>query len=202
MSTIDTTWDQIGEKVLNNIKVHLLRHYPSEILRHYNPKIDSVVKRYSRYLPSYVAESELDDLKTIAQLEILETLKVWNPSKSEEIWPLAYVRITGAMKDHIRYITKSDPSRFYEWVSDAAYVYLTVNKRADFEHQIENGLHLKQAMEVLDLREKKIVNAYIRDDLTFQTIGQKLNISESQISRIYKSAILKIKKELKKMQDN
>ncbi len=81
-------------------------------------------------------------------------------------------------------------------------MYTTINKRADFEHQIENGVQLKQAMEVLSPREKLIVNAHIKEDLTFQQIGLRLTISESQISRIYKVAIQKIKKQLEKFSEN
>lgn len=195
---LEQIWDTIGEKVLNNVKVYLLTHYVSDILHHYNRRIDIVVNKYARYLPSYVAESEIDDLRTIAKLEFLETLKVWDPVRYEDAWPLAQTRIVGAMKDHIRYITKSDPSRFYEWVSDAAHMYLTINDRADFAHEIETGVELTRAMKCLSYRERKIVIAHTKHDLTFRQIGEKLGVSESQISRIYKKAIQKVKKELEK----
>ena len=155
-----------------------------------------MIHRYAKVLPKYVAESELDDLRTVAQLELIESLKVWDPDKSDEIWPLAQTRIIGAMKDHIRYITKTDPSRFYDWITDAAYVFMVINNRADFEHQIETGVQLNQAMKALSYREKTIVISHTKDDQTFKTIGDRLGISESQISRIYKKAIEKIKKEL------
>ncbi len=198
---VNELWSQIGTKVLNNIKVHLLSNYVSEIIRFYNPKIDYVVRRYGHYLPSFVASSEIDDLKTIAKLEFLESLKVWDPDKGQDIWPLAQARIIGAMKDHIRYITKSDPSRFYDWITDAAHVYMLANDRADFEHQIETGVELSQAMKAISYRERKIVIYHTRDDMTFKQIGQKLGVSESQISRIYKNAIARLKKEIKKQAD-
>ena len=166
----------------------------SDILRFYTVKVDYVVSKYAKYLPNYVVESEIDDLKTVAKLELLETLKVWDPGKGEDIWPLAQQRIIGAMKDHIRYITKSDPSRFYEWVSDAAYFYMAVKDRADFATEIENGMELNEALKVLDYRERKIIIMYTKKDMTFKEIGIKLDVSESQISRIYKRAIEKLKK--------
>ena len=72
------------------------------------------------------------------------------------------------------------------------------NKRADFEKNIENGMQLNQAMKVLAFREKKIVVYHSKEDLTFKQIGEKLGVSESQISRIYKKALEKLKKELSK----
>ncbi len=99
---VEAIWTSVGTQVVTYLKVCLLKKYPAKILHYFNPKIDRVVRQYTRYLPSYVAESEIDDLKTIAQLEFLETLKVWNPTISKDIWPLAHARVTGAMKDHIR----------------------------------------------------------------------------------------------------
>jgi RNA polymerase sigma factor (sigma-70 family) len=196
MSTLEKLWDKISDRVYNNIKVYLLKVHVPEIIRFFGPKIDIIVKKYARYLPNYVVNSEIDDLRTIAQLEFLETVKVWSPDKNSNIWPLAQQRITGAMKDHIRYVTKSDPSRLYDWVADAAHMYKTVNDRADFVKQIDTGDELGRAMKVLTERERKIVIAHTHADQTFKVIGTRIGVSESQVSRIYKKALEKLKKEL------
>ncbi len=199
-ATSTSLWETICEPVLNNVKVFLLEHYVEDILYHYSAKLDYLVKRYTRSLPPFVADSEGDDLSTLASLEFLETIKVWNPNKYPDIWPLAQARIIGAMKDHIRYLSKGDPSRFYDWITDAAYVYMATNDRADFENKVETGVQLSQAMKALSSREKQVVVTHAKDDLTFKKIGNGLNISESQISRIYKKAIEKIKKSMDKPQ--
>jgi RNA polymerase sigma factor (sigma-70 family) len=199
MATVKSTWFDIRENVLNNLKVHLLQRYVADIIHLFSPKINMIVNKYSRHLPSYVASSEVDDLSTIAQLEFLETVKVWIPEHDKKnIWPLAQMRIVGAMKDHVRFITKTDPSRLYDWVADAAYMVMTVNKRADFTDKIETGDELSRAMDILNDRERRIVVMHTKNDLTFKTIGLQLGVSESQISRIYKAAIAKLKKELQK----
>ena len=97
------------------------------------------------------------------------------------------------MKDHIRYISKSDPTRFYDWITDAANLYLAVNEDNSHESQIENSSELERALKVLNEKEKKIVKLYVNDDLTFSEISKKIQLSESQISRIYKQALKKIK---------
>lgn len=197
IQTANEIWVQIQEKVLNNIKFHILKSYPAEILHSFNGKIDSIVKQYIRYLPPHVALNEIYDLKTIAQLEFIEALKVWNPSQSSDIWPLAYAKINGAMKDHIRYLTKSDPSSLYDWVTDAAHFYLNLNENnKNSEDTLEPSFQLQEILEVLAEREKKIVIEHIYHDLTFKEISKKVNVSESQISRIYKKALEKIRKEI------
>lgn len=200
--SVTEIWETIQIPVLSWLKVFLLRKFPADILHFYNYKIEALVRFYSRHLPSYVADNEIDDLKTVAQLEFLESLKAWDPVKYPDVWPLAYSRLLGAMKDHIRYITRSNPSLYYEWISDAAYLYLSVNQRADFETKVETGIELNQAMESLQLREKRVIIWHTRDDMTFAEIGLKLGVSESQISRIYKGAIEKIRRQIKKMDRN
>ena len=53
-------------------------------------------------------------------------------------------------------------------------------------------------MEVLSIRDRKIVVAHSKDDLTFKDIANEFGISESQVSRVYKKAIQKIKREIHK----
>lgn len=191
-------WDEIGKNVLNHVKVHLLTFYVSDIILFFRPQIENVVRKYSRHLPTHVVDSEIDDLRTVAQLEFLETIKIWDPEINENIWALAYQRIVGAMKDHIRYVTRSDPARIYDWMAEAAEMYITVEERSDFVHKFDNGDQLNRAMGALSDREKHIVLQHTRADQTFKVIGDQMGISESQISRIYKKAIERLKKELER----
>ncbi len=193
---IDQLWPTISQPILNRVKLYFLKQHVDAMLYYYGQKIAYVAKRYARSLPGFVAESEMDDLMTIAQLEFIETIKAWDPNRSDDIWPLAYTRIVGAMKDHIRYVTKSDPSRVYDWITDAAYTYMAVQSRADFRQTIETGIELNNAMACLSDREKRIVVSHIKNDLTFKQIGEEWEVSESQISRIYKQALAKIKKRI------
>jgi len=198
MSDVQLIWSQIEDIVINNIKFQLLRSFPAQILHHFNPRISAIVKQYARYLPQHVAENELGDLKTIAQLEFFETLKVWNPNKNSDIWPLAYARMTGAMKDHIRYITKSDISNLYDWVTDAAYFYMSLNNDTNSETELDDSLQLREVLDILSEKEKQVVIDHVFRDQTFHQIADAINISESQISRIYKKAIEKVKKHITK----
>ena len=195
---VQKIWDDISQKVANNLKVFLLQDHIRDVLKSHEKKISAITFKYICQLPKHVAESESDDLAVLAQLEFLETLKAWDPSKYPDMWPLARTRILGAMKDHMRYITRSDPSRFYEWMNDAAHMYEVVNGRADFHVQIESGHDLNAAMDVLTYREQKVVIAHNMEDLTFREIGNAVGVSESQASRIYKKALEKMRSVLEK----
>jgi RNA polymerase sigma factor (sigma-70 family) len=194
---IDKLWARIELPILNFIKVYYLDRYIETLLLSYEQQVKFLIGKYKRHLPQHVSAIEGDDLTTIAQLELIETFKAWHPEKNIDIWPLAYTRINGAMKDHIRYISKSDPTRFYDWINNAANVYLAINENPSYEMEIETSVELERALKKLTDKEKKVVILYVTKDLTFNQISKKINISESQVSRIYKKAIQKIKSILK-----
>jgi RNA polymerase sigma factor (sigma-70 family) len=200
MSSLDDLWERIAKPIYNNLKVFLLKEHVEDMLFFFRDRVEIIVKKYARYLPNYVVDSEIDDLRTVAQLEFLETVKVWDPDQNQNIWPLAQQRMMGAMKDHIRYVTRSDPSTSYDWVADAGHLYLSVSDRADFVKKFESGDEMSRAMTALSERERKIVIAHTRHDLTFKTIGERIGVSESQVSRIYKKAIETLKTVINKPQ--
>ena len=190
----EAVWKLIETPVLNQIKVTFLTTSIDLFLMNYEKQLQFLVNKYKRHLPQHISITEGDEsLQTIAQLELIETFKAWNPAKNPDIWPLAYTRINGAMKDHMRYISKADPTRFYDWVVDAANLYLAVNDDNSHESNIETSNDLERALKELSPKEQKIVTLYINEDLTFSEISKKIKLSESQISRIYKQATKKIK---------
>lgn len=194
LETLDSLWAHISLPVYNHLKIYLLEKHVELLIESFSSRLSIEVNRYLRKLPSHVAESERDDLLTIAQLEFIETFKSWDCRHFDEVWPLARRRILGAMKDHARFLTRSDPSRLFDWVSDAAYMYQLVEESSSFSQKIDNEMQLKSLMDELSLREKRVVISYTKDGLTFKDIGISLGVSESQISRIYKQAIMKMRK--------
>ena len=195
---IEVVWRKIEKAVMLDIKKHLSKNYSSSILKKFAPKIRGLVLKYLASLPSHVKQAEGDDLGNVAQIEFFETIKQWDPKQNSSIWPLAYSRITGAMRDHIRYLTKADPSRLYDWIAQAANLYEVVNKHAaSFETKVEDGVTLNRAMECLSEKEKKVVFGRYKDDKTFMEIGEDIGVSESQATRIYKTSIKKLKRAVK-----
>ena len=191
---IDQVWANIGLKVVNVVKIYLLEKHVKDIILFFGIRLVRIVKSYSRTLPIHVIESELDDLKVVSQLELLETLKAWDPINNEDIWPLAYSRITGAMRDHIRHLSRSDPTRVYDWIVDSANDYISSQTKFDYVKKVETGDQIDRALAVLNDREKVVVISHTKSDYTFKVIGQQIGLSESQVSRIYKKAIEKMRK--------
>lgn len=187
-------WKKIKKAVDKDIKKHLTNKYSDQILRKYDSKINYLINKYFASLPSHVVTTEGDDIANIARIEFFETLKVWDPERNEDVWPLAYSRISGAMRDQIRYITKASPTRLYNWVTDASSLYLAVEHDNSFETKIESGVVLNEAMKNLDRKEKFIVISRFKHDKTFKEIGEMIGISESQTTRIYKQVIQKLRK--------
>ena len=174
---------------------YLICFFSDLIFKSFEKKITGLVRNYSRKLPGFIKDSEFDDLYSIAQMEFVQTIRAWDPSYNPMVWPFAYSRINGAMRDYIRYLTKADPSRVYNWINDAAHLFISVNKnKEEFAGSIENGVTLQQAMEQINPIERKVVTMKSMNDLTLSEIGKQINLSESQVSRIYSGAITKLRK--------
>lgn len=193
---IDKLWKKIGLKIINNIKILLLERHMELVFKFFANRLMMATRRYFKNLPLHVIQSEEEDMKTIAQLELIEAIKVWDPISNNEVWPLAQAKIVGAMKDHIRHLTKSDPTRVYEWVTNEAQNYLSTKKQYDHTKEFDLKDQIQDAMKKLSDRDRYIVYAHIKLDLTFKSIGKKIDLSESQVSRVYKKSMITLKKEI------
>lgn len=194
--TIDKLWKKFGLKIINNMKILLLERHMEMVLKFFEQRLMMATRRYFKNLPLHVIQSEEEDMKTIAQLELIESIKIWDPISNNEVWPLAQTKIVGAMKDHIRHLTKSDPTRVYEWVTNEAQNYLSTKKEYDHTKEFDLKDQIQDAMKKLSERDRYIVYAHIKLDLTFKSIGKKIDLSESQVSRVYKKSMITLKKEI------
>jgi len=199
MSTLRQIWNDISAVIINKMKIHIIEHHFEDIMSFFSQKLRMVVGRYCNSLPRHIIDSENEDLAAVSQLELIETIKNWDPLSNEEIWPFAQTRIMGAMRDHIRFMTKSNPSTVYQWVVDQAQSYISMHaeKEDPVKKQLQEDLGI--AMKTLTEREAYIVKAHTKADLTFKSIGEKIQLSESQVSRVYKKAIEKLREEIKKL---
>ena len=187
-------WEKAKKIAGQDIKRHLTTTYSDEILTKYSTKINSLVTCYFSSLPPHVVNTEGDDLANVARIEFFETIKAWDPDRNQDVWPLAFSRITGAMRDQIRYITKASPARLYNWITDAAYVYMSIEEENSFESKVEASVVIDEAMNKLERKERFIVVSRFKHDKTFKEIGDLIGLSESQTTRVYKTAMDLLKK--------
>ena len=192
MSTHDEYWEKNSVAIANYLKLAILKRHHKVVLTTFKTRMNRILYAYLNHLPRHVRESEKEDLQTIVLIELFETIKIWDPERHSSVWPLAYQRINGAMRDHIRFVTRSDPTRFYEWVNTAANMYIVIQENNTFESDMDSAHDLQSVLQLLDARDQEIVVSHALHDQTFKQISKKIQLSESQVSRIYNKSIKKI----------
>lgn len=186
---------EIEDRIVNVIRNRFLK-YTDEVVEKYKRQIDGAVRWYVSSLPSHIRKSEADDLNSEAKIAFVDALKSWDPRKGE-LWPYVSIRLKGAMQDYLRKKKMDQVSGMYEWINSAAYVYLAFNKEAVVSDNVDDILHIEVAMKNLDDREKLIVEQHYKRDRTFKNIGEEIDLSESQVSRICKEATRKMRAAMK-----
>lgn len=180
------------DRIVVLLRKHFLK-YSDEVLEKYKSQIDSTVKWYINNLPSNVAQRESEDLISEAKMAFVDALKSWDPRKGD-LWPYVSIRLKGSMQDYLRKRGTDPVTGIYEWVTQAANVYLAFNKEVAVTETTELATQIDSAMKDLDENERKVIIGYYQDDKTFKEIGVDINLSESQVSRICKTATQKLKK--------
>jgi len=182
------------DRIVSVLRRHFLK-YSDEVVEKYKNQIDSTVKWYIHNLPHNVAKNESDDLISEAKLAFIDALKTWDPRKGE-LWPYVSIRLKGAMQDYLRKRGTDPVTGIYEWVTQAANVYLAFNKEMAHHETTEEAAQIDSALKDLGENERAVIVGYYQHDKTFKEIGVEISLSESQVSRICKTATQKLKKML------
>ena len=182
------------DKIVLILRKHFLK-YSDEVVEKYKSQIDATVKWYINNLPTNLAKSEAEDLVSEAKMAFVDALKSWDPRKGE-LWSFVSIRLKGAMQDYLRKRGSDPVTGIYEWVMQASNVYLAFNKEIIHNESTEFSTQIDSALEHLGENEKKVIIGYYQDDRTFKEIGVDISLSESQVSRICKTATHKLKKML------
>ena len=189
--------DEIEDKIVSIMRSHFLK-FTDEVLEKYKEQIDSAVRWYVNSLPRHIARFEADDLAAEARIAFVDALKNWDPRRGE-LWPYVSARLKGSMQDYLRKRGQDPVAGIYDFITSAANVYMAFNPR-EIAHEKSDELmnvDLDSIMKDLEPNEQKIIKGYYADDKTFKEIGDEIGLSESQVSRICKTATLKVKKLLR-----
>jgi RNA polymerase sigma factor (sigma-70 family) len=186
----------IEDRIVRAIRRHFLR-YSEEVVEKYKNQIASAVRWYISTLPSHVQKSEGDDLESEAKIAFIDSLKNWDP-RMGELWTYASIRVKGAMQDYLRKRGNDPVAGMFDYITQTAHVYLAFNKEHVQDHSdLEETIQVDKAMEGLNENEKVVIKEYFTADKTFKEIGKVINLSESQVSRICKTATTKIRDAMK-----
>jgi len=193
---ITTSKKEIEDKIIDIMREHFLK-YSDEVLDKYKDQITKTAKWYIGGLPRHVAKAEADDLLSEAKIAFIDTLKTWDPRKGP-LWSYVSVRLKGAMQDYLRKRGADPVTGMYEFITSAANIYMAFNREAIVHEESDASITVESAMKSLSEPEKTVIKGYYNQDKTFKEIGKEINLSESQVSRIAKTATEKLKKALNK----
>jgi len=193
---IATSKKEIEDKIISIMREHFLK-YSDEVLDKYKDQITKTTKWYIGGLPRHVAKAEAEDLLSEAKIAFIDTLKTWDPRKGA-LWPYVSVRLKGAMQDYLRKRGADPVTGMYEFITSAANIYMAFNREAIVHEESDASITVESAMKNLTEPEKSVLKGYYNQDKTFKEIGKEINLSESQVSRIAKTATEKLKKALNK----
>lgn len=187
--------EDIENRIVSIMREHFLT-LSDEVLEKYKDQITKTVRWYIGSLPRHVAKNESDDLLSEAKIAFIETLKTWDPRKGA-LWAYVSVRLKGAMQDYLRKRGSDPVTGIYEFITSAANIYMAFNRESIVQEESDASITVESAMKELSESERKVIKSYYSEDKTFKEIGKDVNLSESQVSRIAKTATEKLKKVLK-----
>jgi RNA polymerase sigma factor (sigma-70 family) len=184
------------DRIISIMREHFLK-YSDEVLEKYKDQITKTARWYIGSLPKNVAKAEADDLISEAKIAFIDTLKTWDPRKGS-LWPYVSVRLKGAMQDYLRKRGSDPVTGMYEFITSAANIYMAFNRESMVHEESDASITVESAMQNLSDSEKAVIKGYYNHDKTFKEIGREIKLSESQVSRIAKTATEKLKKALNK----
>lgn len=187
---------EIEDRIVSIMREQFLK-YSHEVLDKYKDQITKTVKWYISGLPRNVAKAEADDLLSEAKIAFIETLKTWDPRKGA-LWPYVSLRLKGSMQDYLRKRGADPVTGVYEFITSAANIYMAFNRETLVQEESDASITVDSAMKALSESEQAVIKGYYNQDKTFKEIGKEINLSESQVSRIAKTATEKLRKALKK----
>jgi RNA polymerase sigma factor (sigma-70 family) len=191
-----TSKKEIEDRIINIMREQFLK-CSDEVLEKYKDQITKTARWYIGGLPRHVAKAEADDLISEAKIAFIDTLKTWDPRKGP-LWSYVSIRLKGAMQDYLRKRGSDPVTGVYEFITSTANIYMAFNRESIVHEESDASITVESAMKHLSESEKAVLKGYYNQDKTFKEIGKEIELSESQVSRIAKTATEKLKKALNK----
>lgn len=153
-----------------------------ELLKKYSP----IVKKLAFKIGGKMA----DDLISIGEMAIINAYNTFDASKKTTLYSYIYGKVKSAMKDEFRKLLWF--KRKNNEITMIPFDELKNMELQDYEDLILNNEEtaiLKEHINKLPEREKRILQLIFWNGMTFFEIGNNLNISESRVAQLYKKAI-------------
>lgn len=149
----------------------------------YMPLANSLAFKKKQIVPNYIS---LDELKSAAYMGLVEAANKYNPL-SGSFYNYAFIRINGAIKDHLRSFIDFDKN------------HTDIEKYESPINQLEIKDFFDFVYTKLDLVESRIIRMYYLESKTMKEIGFIEELSESRVSQIISKSHKKLKKTLERV---
>lgn len=149
--------------------------------------IPRTIRQRQKKIDAVIREIETATGRSATDEEIAKGLGI---SDEEYLDWQSQMKITGVVSLN-EYIEQGGPELAGDKVGASGY-----EVPESVAEQVELKEQLKEALEVLTEKEKKVVMLYYYEDLTLKEISHILEVSESRVSQLHTKALLKMKKKL------
>ncbi len=162
------------------------------------PMIIGEIRRYLRDNNAIRVSRSMRDLayRALAAREELMREKEKEPTAEEiaERVGDSKINVIRAMEAVVEPISLYEP--VFNETGDSVYVIDQISDTSESEEHWQENVALKDAIETLGAREKNIILKRFYDDKTQMEIAKEIGISQAQVSRLEKGALLKLKKKM------
>jgi RNA polymerase sigma factor for flagellar operon FliA len=149
--------------------------------------IPRTIRQRQKKIDNVIRDIETETGKSATDEEIAKGLGI---SDDEYLDWQSQMKITGVVSLN-EYIEQGGPELVGDKTKTSGY-----EIPEDVAQQAELKEQLKDALELLTEKEKKVVMLYYYEDLTLKEISHILEVSESRVSQLHTKALMKMKKRL------
>jgi len=201
---LNQLWEQYGKTKDHKIREELIVHF-----------LYLVKYVAGRLFASYSSHVEFDDLASYGVFGLIDAIDKYDVSRNVKFETYAQLRIRGAIIDHLREIDwlprsvrqkAKELERAYSELENELGRSATDQEIADklgvsidvFHKKIStvSTYSLVSLDDLLEQKERRIVELYYYEELTYKEIGKILSISESRVSQLHTKAILKLRNKI------
>lgn len=152
-----------------------------------------------RYYKKFSTYADYEDFKSEALLGLTKAAKTFNPNLKLAFSTYAYRVMQNEILQYLRQFRKIPTISIYSETGDNLEILDKLASNIDIEEDLFDEVCLKELYDCIEgLPERlKTIIRYRLNGMTMVEIGEKLNLSQPQISRDYHLAINRLKTKLK-----
>ena len=191
------------------------------LVEQHQPLVQTIAKRALAYARSIGATADFDDLVGLAQEGLVRAADSFDPTKQVPFAAYAWLRVMGHIKDALRdddYLTRRERQLVQAWLrgdplnEDRARraarlasqrpkpitteVAFELPSDSDFEDKALSQVQVRDALSSLAPMERAVLSYRYLDGMSNSAIGTILQVTESRVSQVHRTALLRLRQVL------